>query len=86
MANDRRGFTLVEILIVVVVIATLASIAIPKFGSMIRTSNESATRAKLGSMREALHIYYAELEGLYPSELTPLLVPGNRYLDRAGAA
>ena len=75
-----KGFTLLEILIVVSVIAILASIAIPKFGSMIRTANEAATRGKLASIRASLTIYYADVEGFYPSDLTPLLQPGSKYL------
>ena len=75
-----KGFSLLELMIVVSILAILASITIPKFGSMIRTANENATRGKLSSMRTALTIYYADVEGFYPSDLTPLLQAGSKYL------
>ena len=78
--RDERGFTLLEIMIVVSIIAILASIAVPKFGGMIRTANEAATKGKLASLRSALTIYYADTEGYYPSDLTPMLQPGSKYL------
>lgn len=62
------GFTLVELMITVTIIAILASIAIPKFADMIQKAKEGATKAGLGALRSALSIYYADTEGLYPEE------------------
>jgi type IV pilus assembly protein PilA len=76
MRGSRKGFTLIELMIVVAILGILALIAVPRFGQLIRKSNESATRGHMGSMRSALSIYYASTEGLFPTDLTPFLTPG----------
>ncbi|MDD5687697.1 MAG: prepilin-type N-terminal cleavage/methylation domain-containing protein [Elusimicrobia bacterium] len=62
----NKGFTLIELMIVVAVIGILAAIAIPKFGNLLRTAKEGATKGSLGSIRSAITIYYGEMEGEYP--------------------
>lgn len=69
-------------MIVVAVLAALAAIAVPKFASAVRNANEGATKGKLGAIRTSLAVYYADTEGFYPSDLTPLLQPGSRYLTQ----
>lgn len=73
----KRGFTLIELMIVVAIIGILAAIAIPKFADLIRKSNEGATKGNLGSVRSALSIYYGDQEGIYPGDPTALTVNGN---------
>jgi type II secretory pathway pseudopilin PulG len=53
----------VEIMIVLSIMAILAMIAAPKFGQMIRRSQEAGVKGKLGAMRSAAAIYYAETSG-----------------------
>src|SRR5213075_410211 len=80
MANSsggRRGFTLIELMIVVAIIGILAAIAIPKFADLIRKSNEGSTKGNLGALKGALAVYYGENEGAYPVDnLTSLTVAG----------
>ena len=83
--NKRKGFTLIELMIVVAIIGILAAIAIPKFASLIRKSNEGASKGNLGSIRGALSIYYGDLEGQYPSDMTSLTI-GGKYLATVPAA
>ena len=61
--NAQRGFTLIELMIVVAIIGILAAIAIPKFAELIRKSNEGATRGNFGAIKSALSIYYGDNEG-----------------------
>jgi len=75
----QKGFTLIELIIVVAMIAILASISIPKFASLLRKASEGAALGNLGSLRSALHIYYADREGRYPATITGLTV-GGKYL------
>ncbi len=76
----RQGFTLIEMMIVVAMMGVLASLAIPRMATLIRNANEAATKKKLQALRSAITLYYSDLEGLYPSDLTPLLQPGSKYL------
>ena len=74
-----RGFTLIELMIVVAIIGILAAIAIPKFAELIRKSGEGASKGNLGSLRSPLSIYYGDMEGQYPGSLSGLTLSG-KYL------
>ncbi|MBL0349214.1 MAG: prepilin-type N-terminal cleavage/methylation domain-containing protein [Elusimicrobia bacterium] len=62
-----KGFTLIELMLVVAIIGLLAAIAIPKFANLVVKAKEAAARGKLGTFRSALSLYYADNEGNYPS-------------------
>ncbi|MBI5596240.1 MAG: prepilin-type N-terminal cleavage/methylation domain-containing protein [Elusimicrobia bacterium] len=62
-----RGFTLVELMIVVALIGILSAIAIPKFSDLVMKSQEGATKGNLGRLRSALNIYYSDMEGYFPN-------------------
>lgn len=70
-----------ELMIVSSIIAILITILVPRIGHLIQTANEGGTKGKLGSVRSALSIYYADVEGFYPSDLTPFTTPGNKYVS-----
>ncbi len=83
----RRAFTLIELLIVIVIIAVLAAIVIPKFSDQSRRSKESSMKADLHLLRNAAATFQADT-GLYPASLGDLSVttaPANG-LDGAGAS
>ncbi|MFA6433687.1 MAG: prepilin-type N-terminal cleavage/methylation domain-containing protein [Elusimicrobiales bacterium] len=81
MKMNKKGFTLIELMIVVAIIGILAAIAIPKFADLINKSKEGATKGALSSVRSAIQVYYGDNEGIFPAgDLTPLTAAG-KYLN-----
>ncbi|MCX6344897.1 MAG: prepilin-type N-terminal cleavage/methylation domain-containing protein [Armatimonadetes bacterium] len=71
--SKRRngGFTLVELLVVIVVLAILAAIVLPKFMDSGARSREAALKSNLKLIRNAITIYKTDT-GLYPVTLNEL--------------
>lgn len=86
--KNNKGFTLIELMIVVAIIGILAAVAMPRFADLVRKSNEGATKGKLGAIKSALSIYYADNEGVWPATIAgmvSILVDGgsaHKYLDK----
>ena len=59
MFKKEKGFTLIELVIIIVVLGILASIAIPRYRNIVAESREAAARGALGAMRSGVSIYYA---------------------------
>lgn len=80
------GFTLIELMLVVAIIGLLAAIAIPKFANLVVKAKEASIKGKLGSLRSAISLYYADNEGYYAPSIVGLtanqspLIP--KYLDQ----
>ena len=64
--SGHTGFTLVELLIVVIILAVLASVAIPQFSSSTDDAKSAALDSTLAEMRNAVELYYHQ-HGEYPS-------------------
>ncbi len=69
MKERRKGFTLVELLIVIAILGVIAIYAIPKYQSLTFEAVLSEAKAQLGVVRSALSIYYARHEGHYPDTI-----------------
>ncbi|HRY29097.1 MAG TPA: prepilin-type N-terminal cleavage/methylation domain-containing protein [Elusimicrobiota bacterium] len=85
-ADPTKGFTLIELMIVVAIVGVLAAIALPKFADLVRKSKEAATKGTLGSVRSAISIYYANMEGTYPGDDLTCLTVDSKYLREIPAA
>jgi prepilin-type N-terminal cleavage/methylation domain-containing protein len=56
----KKGFTLVEIVIVIVLLAILAAVAYPKYIDLRDDAHKSTDQAVIGSWRAGVHIYFAK--------------------------
>jgi MSHA pilin protein MshA len=57
--KNEAGFTLIELVIVIVILGILASVAIPKYEDMREQARTATLKGQLGSMRSAVAIQYA---------------------------
>lgn len=57
--QNSKGFTLVELIIIIVILGILAAVAIPRYVNMKAEAADSAARAILGGLRGAATIVYA---------------------------
>ena len=64
MKKLQKGFTLIELMIVVAIIAILAAVAAPKFGAQLRKAQDAKGVEIVGTWRSALNIDYSDA-GVY---------------------
>lgn len=74
-----KGFTLIELLVVMSVIATLLTIAVPRYFQHLDRAREASLRESLAVMRDAVDKYRADT-GQYPQTLEELVI--KRYLRK----
>ncbi len=56
---NQKGFTLIELVMIIVILGILAAVAIPKYQDLSSEAKEAAGRSALGSLRSGITIYYA---------------------------
>jgi general secretion pathway protein G len=74
-SRGESGFTLLELLIVMVIIATLAAIAVPMYMRNIQAANEAVLREDLRVMRQAINSYTVDKQKA-PQSLDDLVTGG----------
>jgi len=79
VSKMRRAFSLVELVVVVLIVGILAAVAAPKMFDTSTKARESATKASLSVVRNAIELYYSE-NGSYPSSATTLAANLQKYI------
>ncbi|AKU21521.1 type II secretion system GspH family protein [Massilia sp. MB5] len=74
-----RGFTILELLVVMAIIGTLLSLAAPRYFRSMEKTKESVLRENLNVIRSTLDRYYSDM-GVYPETLQELV--DRRYLRK----
>lgn len=71
----ERGFTLLELIIVVAIIGILATIAMPAMKDVPRRANEAVLKTNLHTLRDVIDQHYGD-KGRYPASLDGLVEAG----------
>ena len=66
MLRNSKGFTLIELMIVVVIIGILAAIAIPNFISMQDRAKEGSVKSNMHTVQLAIEDFAVQNDGTYP--------------------
>jgi type IV pilus assembly protein PilA len=83
MFGNSKGFSLIELMIVVVIIGILAAVAIPNYISMQNRAKESSVKANAHSVQLVVEDFAVRSNGIYPTlvQIVPGLFPGGAYPD-----
>lgn len=73
--RESRGFTLIELIIVMTIIGILLTIAQPTYKNSIIRAKETVLKENLFAMRSAIDQFYAD-NGVYPQTLEELVAKG----------
>ena len=74
--KSQKGFTLVELLVVVVIIGVLAAIAVPKFTGATDEAKIAKVKADLRTIASAVILYQAKNNGTIPDDVATLKAGG----------
>ncbi len=66
LTRSRRGFTLIEIMVVVVILGLLAALVVPRIGPQVAEAQRTAAQTQIRSIEDALEMYRMN-NGFYPS-------------------
>ena len=68
--NNQSGFTLVELLVVVIILGVLSALAYPAYSAVVRRARYAEARQQMSSMAREVQIYHIE-NGSYPPDVNP---------------
>lgn len=80
--RSRKGLTLIELLIVVIILGALAAIAIPRITTSATTAKQNACITNVDTLNTSIEMYKMD-KGTYPASLTTLTGDPNYFPDDA---
>lgn len=84
--RKQGGFTLVELLIVVIILGILAAVVIPQFNSAANESKEAALASNLATVRQAIEMYKVQHSDTFPDGDADFVAQLTGTTDVAGAS
>jgi len=82
LMKSKKGFTLVELMVVIIILGILVAIAIPIYNNVTKSAKENACAANIRTIQSAVQMYQADHDGTLPSSLSDLVPDsGTKYID-----
>lgn len=81
--KNQKGFTLVELMVVVVIIGVLVAIAVPVYNGVQEAAATNAADATIRTLNGAVAVYSADNDGAFPATADVLWTGTNRYIQSA---
>ena len=81
--KNNRGFTIIELLIVIAILGLLSAVVVPKFLYMTERSREGVTKANISAIISAIRIYYSDNNMNWPDDITDTSF--QKYLEKIPA-
>jgi prepilin-type N-terminal cleavage/methylation domain-containing protein len=85
LIQDQKGFTLVEMIIVVIIMGILATVIVPQIGTSTEEAKLSNIKTNLKDLRNAVEIYCVQHNGVYPGGRKKDGKPGPNVAEAATA-
>ena len=82
LKSKRKGVTLIELLIVVLILAALSAIAVPRISQSATNAKSKACLTNIDILNSSIELYNAE-NGVYPTDLTTVTSDTSLFPDGA---
>ena len=65
--NGQKGFTLIELIMIIVILGILAAVAVPRYFNLTSDAQTAAERGVVGGVRSGIQTYYANYRAFPPA-------------------